>query len=54
MTNGDRIRQMTDEELLAFLIQFDRCIVYQISCTYDYPCIEGVRIWLKQEAKDDE
>ena len=54
-TNGDRIRQMTDEELADKLT--DKCAV----CAYHYAecetkfclCVEGVLKWLKQEVKED-
>ena len=54
-TNGDRIRQMTDEELADKLT--DKCAV----CAYYYAecettfclCEEGVLKWLKQEVGED-
>lgn len=52
MTNGDKIRQMTDAELAMFLREFDRCIVCQIVCTKEYRCDKGIIAWLKQEYKD--
>ena len=56
MTNGDRIRQMTDEELADKLT--DKCAV----CAYRYSecekefclCEKGVLKWLKQEVQNDE
>lgn len=56
MTNGDRIRQMTDEELADILS--DKCSV----CNYQYGrcdsqfciCAEGVLAWLKQEVKTND
>lgn len=49
MTNADKIRAMTDEEL-----------AYWIMCPYDSPyctgtdrCIECTLEWLKQPAEDD-
>lgn len=48
-SNADRIRQMTDEELARFLINFDMCIVCQVKCTKGYPCNKGIMEWLKQE-----
>lgn len=55
LTNGDRIRQMTVEELADKLI--DKCAV----CAYRYAeceekfclCEEGVGEWLKQEVRED-
>lgn len=53
-SNADRIRQMTDEELARFLINFDMCIVCQVKCTKEYPCNKGIMEWLKrQEARKD-
>ena len=51
MTNADRIRQMTDEELARFLINFDMCIVCQVECSKEYPCNKGIMEWLKQEVR---
>lgn len=56
MTNGDRIRQMADEELADILS--DKCA----SCDYQYGrcdseyciCREGVLVWLKKEADEDD
>ena len=55
MTNGDKIRAMTDEELADKLT--DKCAV----CAYHYAecetkfclCEEGVLKWLKQEVQSD-
>lgn len=33
MTNGDRIRQMTDEELADFFCQISNCCVNDASCS---------------------
>ena len=54
-TNGDRIRQMTDEELADKLT--DKCAV----CAYHHAecerkfclCERGVLEWLKQEVSED-
>ena len=63
MTNADRIRQMTDEELAAFfnketlgikgVCRFP-CEIYDItgSCFAD-KCFDAFLKWLKQEAKED-
>lgn len=53
MTNADRIRQMTDEELARFLRNFDMCIVCQAECTKEYPCNKGIMEWLKQDVIED-
>ena len=34
MTNGDRIRQMTDEELTELIYESDACDL----CVFDSPC----------------
>lgn len=49
MTNADRIRQMTDEELADFL---DGFLCYQVGeCRADdIDCQECCLKWLKQEA----
>lgn len=55
MTNGDRLRKMTDEELSDKLT--DKCAV----CAYWYSecgkkfclCEQGVLEWLKQEVNDE-
>lgn len=59
MTNGDRIRKMTDEELSEFFavyIECRNCPLYDekglgAGCKGD--CKAGATEWLKQEAKDD-
>ena len=59
MTNGDRIRQMTDEELTRFLNGIAvRCIddagctgcPMHEGCCYDYELMEK---WMKQEVIED-
>ena len=54
MTNGERIRNMTDEKLAKFLINFDMCIVCQVKCSKEYPCSKGIQEWLQKEAHEDE
>ena len=51
-TNGDRVRAMSDEELINFYFGGcnETCIYDGNSCT-DAMCREGMRKWLKQEAK---
>ena len=57
MTNGDRIRQMTDEELTELIYESDACDL----CVFDSPCDvdsnfkkckDGISTWLKQEEED--
>ena len=55
MTNGDRIRQMTDEQI-AGLLHCGEC-AYRNSDAETcerYDCKEGILKWLKQEVYDDE
>ena len=60
MTNGDRIRQMTDEELTELIYESDACDL----CVFESPypcdvdshfkkCKDGISRWLKQEAEDE-
>lgn len=60
-TNGDRIRQMTDEELAAFIYIYSiedicrtRCAVvnYQ-DCMAGERCKLHILEWLKQEVRED-
>ena len=59
LTNADRIRQMTDEELFVFLNEITDCCFSNNDCDncpmkYSdelyYRC--NIEAWLKQEAKD--
>lgn len=52
LTNGDRIRQMTDEELRDFLDGF-LCDQVGACRAGDMNCDECCLKWLKQEAKED-
>ena len=61
MTNADRIRAMSDEELAAYLSNLgDMCVTY---CPFDHlcgtgeflagrTCEEAALMWLKQESKE--
>ena len=54
ITNGDRIRQMTDEELektVGFL-DCESCIAIPLNCHGN--CRKFFAKWLKQEAKQDD
>jgi hypothetical protein len=63
LTNADRIRQMTDEELAEWLDHVAGCGVcvldegkYRYSgdhCTHEYECIQYIEKWLKQEVSED-
>lgn len=54
MTNGDRIREMSDEELAVIImcpydIDQDMCI-----CDIEMGCIECSRRWLEEEVGEAE
>lgn len=58
ITNADRIRDMTDEELARFLVDISgdctslcECCAHARRCTDK--CIGGVREWLRQPVKED-
>ena len=53
ITNADRIRQMTDEELADWITDgHDICDMCQFStCRPEFECEKGVLEWLKQEVK---
>lgn len=57
ITNADRIRMMSDEELEKFLLEFEYhesnlyCMKLN-SCTYDDPCADCLHEWLKKEVED--
>lgn len=58
MTNGDKIRQMSNEELaewlnkkFAFNIACEIC-VYDIKDECDYKCIEGIKAYLDMEVEE--
>ena len=57
MTNADKIRSMSDEELFVFLTRsmnvLDTCVICtHFCCGYgdNYNCDEGVREWLKSDS----
>ena len=53
MTNANRVRSMTDEEL-AKLIAADWCELMPCECDHfcDGNCEKWILKWLKEEAKD--
>lgn len=55
LTNGDRIRHMTDEELADWITDgHDLCDLCQFgTCRPDFECEKGVLEWLKQEVSED-
>lgn len=55
MTNGDRIRHMTDEQLAYWITDgHDLCDLCQFStCRPEYECEKGVLEWLRQEVCSD-
>lgn len=60
MTNAEKIRSMTDEELIKFLICYQRttlgkcydCGCDDYSCGQEFPICEDVRLWLRSEAHE--
>ena len=57
MTNGDKIRAMTDEELLEFLmgLDFEFCeyCTVRSTCSDHEGCQETILKWLKEEVNDE-
>ena len=55
MTNGDRIRAMSDSELAAFLCNISSCDIEKCPayehCSYGHT---GTRYWIKKEVEDGE
>ena len=57
MTNGDKIRQMSNEEIAEYL-DFNRKIVSCDMCVYveeeecDYKCKEGIKAYLDMEVEE--
>lgn len=54
MTNADRIRQMTDEDLADVLQGQCACCAYQLTGCTERECKDGAYEWLKQEVKTDD
>lgn len=62
MTNGEKIRNMSDDELSAFLLRTTHCDYWCPAyrfCRSDealnlIDCDSIFRAWVKKEAKDDE
>lgn len=52
-SNGDRIRQMTDEELADVLQGQCACCAYQLTGCTEKECKDGAYEWLKQEVSED-
>lgn len=48
LTNAERIRSMTDEELAKWLNGFSECVIPNGDCLSKY-CDDCVLKWLKQE-----
>ena len=56
MTNGDRIRAMSDEQLADFLGQYkfcDMCVEGCDACTYYGECENRLLEWLKQPESEE-
>ena len=53
MTNGDRIREMPDEELANFLLEnvdCYSCTMHKPGCSID--CERSMLEWVREEAND--
>ena len=56
MTNADKLRAMTDEELAIWLTQHcQSCEICapEYYCDLEAKCADGVLLWLKKEVKND-
>lgn len=63
MTNGDKIRKMSDEDLAGLLANIFICPTClansvcsrrrAVCVEINFTCVKTVQNWLKQEAKDD-
>ena len=56
MTNADRIRNMTDEELRDFIDRVGE-VTCELACAYDVNkcggmCKDGILQWLKEEVSE--
>ena len=59
MTNGDKIRSMSNEKLAEILFDADygeaACEVcphrYEPTCTNENSCIDGIKAWLESESE---
>ena len=55
LTNGDRIRAMSDEELAEFIVDFELCDVCSKECNAlidNEDCDQQLLKWLKQPAEE--
>lgn len=55
MTNADKVKRMTDDELASLIAyRCDACVYQYAECEVRYcSCFDGVHEWLRQEADDD-
>ena len=57
MTNVDKIRSMSDEELAEFIRDYDSCACcifdFKSDDCYKKPCEGGIWEWLKREVDED-
>ena len=53
ITNADRIRQMTDEELAKTMRSCNFCAYLDKGCQHNGTCTQGFLEWLKQEVTGD-
>lgn len=57
MTNGDRVRNMTDEELAEFLDEYSSCSLcegYKRGICTREECFKGFLAWLRKEVDEDD
>ena len=52
-SDGDRIRQMTDEELAKTMRSCKFCAYLYKGCQHNGTCTQGFLEWLKQEVSED-
>ena len=53
VTNADRIRASTDEELVKWIVCPKRGKIDLWACSPSIQCDDCIREWLKQEAEDE-
>ena len=52
MTNGDRITQMSNEEMAEFIkekVSYCYCCVYDMNGCSTHSCLDGIKAYLESE-----
>ena len=49
MTNGDRIRQMSNEELANIMIDYCDWCIHSYAENCEHTCIKGIKAYLESE-----